>query len=303
MVDEVDLPAAKAWIHQHVQPIGAIEMAHDRPWATVFRVPVADGVVWFKACAPVQAFEPRLTAGLFSRWPDRVADVIDHDEERAWLLLADAGESVGELGNPPEAWLAALPLYAELQRGEAAEASDHLAHGVPDLRMATLPARFEELLRRDLPLEEHERDRLRGFAARFEASCAELGACGVPETIQHDDLHLWNLFARGEGVRILDWGDSSIAHPFASLVITFAFLEEVNRLPPGDPWFDRLRDAYLEPWGAGLLDVFALAMRVGTFAHAIAHLRQRDFLPVWALADFDTAFTKRLRRAVALTVE
>src|SRR5437660_7138514 len=41
--------------------MGPIETAHDRPWATVLRVPVADGVVWFKACAPVQAFEPRLT--------------------------------------------------------------------------------------------------------------------------------------------------------------------------------------------------------------------------------------------------
>lgn len=94
-----------------------IETAHERPWATVLRVPLAGGVAWFKVCAPVQAFEPRLSAELFSGWPDRVAHVLGHDEERAWLLLADAGTPIGTFGNPPEAWFAALPQYAELQRG------------------------------------------------------------------------------------------------------------------------------------------------------------------------------------------
>jgi hypothetical protein len=31
------------------------------------RVPLVGSVAWFKACAPVQAFEPRLTAELFAR--------------------------------------------------------------------------------------------------------------------------------------------------------------------------------------------------------------------------------------------
>src|SRR3954470_8972303 len=118
-----DHAAAEDWIRAPVEPVGAIEKAHERPWATVLRVPIGEGVAWFKACAPVQAFEPRLTAELSSRWPDRVAEVLGHNEERGWLLLADAGTSIGEFGNPPEAWLAVLPRYAELQRGEAVYAN------------------------------------------------------------------------------------------------------------------------------------------------------------------------------------
>jgi len=72
----------------------------ERQWATVLRVPLADGVAWFKACAPVQAFEPRLTAELHGRWSDRVADVLAFDADRGWLLLADAGTPLQELGNP-----------------------------------------------------------------------------------------------------------------------------------------------------------------------------------------------------------
>jgi hypothetical protein len=75
-----------------------------------------------------------------------------------------AGTPIGVFGNPPEAWLVALPLYAQLQSGEAAHRHDHLAHGVPDLRVATLPARYEDLLLHDLPLERDEIRRVRDFA-------------------------------------------------------------------------------------------------------------------------------------------
>lgn len=299
----MDRAAAEDWIRAHVEPVGTIETAHERSWATVLRVPLTDGVAWFKACAPVQAFEPRLTACLFARWPDRVAEVLGHDEERAWLLLADAGTPISVVGNPPGAWRVALPLYAELQRGEAAHTHEHLKHHVPDLRVATLPARYDDLLQRDLPLAGDEIVRLRRFAARFAELCGELAANDVPETVQHDDLHMANVYAQGERLRLLDWGDASISHPFASLVVTFRFLEETNHLPPTDPWFARLRDAYLEPWGRGLADTFALAIRVGTFAHTFAHARQWDALPDEARPEFDKTFPIVLRRAVAQTLE
>jgi aminoglycoside phosphotransferase (APT) family kinase protein len=178
---------------------------------------------------------------------------------------------------------------------------DHLAHGVPDLRVTTLPARYDDLLRRELPLEREEIDRLRAFAPRFAELCDELVAHDVPETVQHDDLHMANVYADGARLRVLDWGDSSISHPFASLVVTFRFLEEVTKLSPEDPWFARLRDAYLEPWGRGLDGVFALAMRVGALAHAIAWLRQRDHLSAKKRAEFDRWFPIVLRRAIAQT--
>jgi hypothetical protein len=301
-VTVVDPLAVEEWVRGHVEPVGALQTVHEQPWATVLRVPLAGGVAWFKACAPVQAFEPRLTAELSARWPDRIPSVLGYDEERAWLLLADAGKPVGDLGNPPEVWLSALPRYAELQHGEAAHAREHLAHGVPDLRVTTLPGRYEELVQLDLPLERDELRRLRGFGPRFTELCQELAADGVPATIQHDDLHHANLYLGGGRLRVLDWGDASISHPFASLVVPFRFLEERTGLTPGDPWSARLRDAYLEPWGRDLGDACALAVRVGTFARAIAYIRQRAALGPEERLVFDTDFATVLRRALAQTL-
>jgi hypothetical protein len=275
--------------------------AHVRPWSTVLRVPLLDRQLWFKACGPAQAFEPRLTAALFARWPDRTPELLAHDDARGWMLLADAGTPIRAVGNPPEVWLQALPRYAELQRGEAPHAADHLAHGVPDLRIATWPARFVDLMEGDLPLQDRQVRLLRQFAPRFSELCAELAADGrVPQTVQHDDLHMANVYQTADQrLRLLDWGDASISHPFASLVVTFRFLEEVNHLASDDRWFPRLRDAYLEPWGSGFSRTFRVALRAGAFAHAFACLRQRKLLPPEARRAFDTDFRVVLGRALA----
>jgi aminoglycoside phosphotransferase (APT) family kinase protein len=116
---------------------------------------------------------------------------------------------------------------------------------------------------------------------RTNGSTCELAAHGVPETVQHDDLHTANVDAKGGRLRLLDWGDASVSHPFASLLVTFRFLEERNRLPPDDPWFTRL----------------------GIFAHAFARSRQRDYLPRAAPPRFDQEFRVILLRALARTVE
>jgi hypothetical protein len=300
----VDRAAAEDWIRQHVEPVGELELAYEQPWATVLRVPTAAGDAWLKACGPVQRFEPRLTASLFERWPDRVVGVLAHDVDRAWLLLEDGGTPVAPLGHAPELWQTVLPLYAELQRGEVAHAGEHLVAGVPDLMTETLPDRYERMLERDdIPLEPHEIALLQRFAPRFAELCAELGSHSVPDTVQHDDLHQANVWANGDRLLVLDWGDACISHPFASLFVPFCFLDDENQLPPRDPWYERLRDAYLEPWGggpgSGLVETFDLAIRVGTIAHAFAWFRQFDALPDEAKPEFMRWFPHLLRLAVA----
>jgi hypothetical protein len=199
-----DRGTAERWISAYVQPRDPIEIVHERPWSTVLRVPLIGGAAWFKACSPVQAFEPRLSAELFARWPDRVSEVLAYDDRRAWLLLGDAGMPIGAHGNPPEAWLEVLPAYAELQGGEAAHAKDHIAHDVPSLPASRLPDRYAGLLEREMPLEPDELARLADFLPRYEQLCVELAAGGLPPTVQHDDLHMGHVYELNERLRLLD---------------------------------------------------------------------------------------------------
>ena len=278
---------ALEWAREQVTPTGAPETVSDDPWATVWRLPVADGVVYVKECHGRWHFEGALTAAVSARWPHVSVEVLAADPSRARLVLADAGAPLVDLGNPPELWCEVLPRYAELQRGETAHAHEHLDAGVLDLRTAGLPAGYEWLLSLRLPIVADDHARLTAFAPELTRLCAELATSGTHETVQHDDLHHRNVFRGPHGLRVLDWGDTSIAHPFFSAVVTFRFLEEHNGFAPGDPWFERVRDAYLEPWGRDRVEEFELAQRVGIFAHAIAWAHCRAGLTAAQQDDFD----------------
>jgi hypothetical protein len=212
--------------------------------------------------------------------------------------MADAGEPLRVLGNPPERWEALLPAYAELQIGETAHAREHLATGTPDLRLERLPTLYDDLVRAELPLDPSEHAELERFADRFGESCRELQTAGIGPSVQHDDLHMNNVYVKGHATRVLDWGDASIGHPFFSLFEVFRSLSDANRLSSSDPRFARLRDAYLEPWGADRRPVFDVAHVVGGLVHAIAWLHQRRGLPARERPAFDERFSVVLRMAI-----
>jgi hypothetical protein len=126
----------------------------------------------------------------------------------------------------------------------------------------------------------------------------ELDGVGIGSTTQHDDLHMNNVYVKDRVLRVLDWGEASISHPFFSLLETFRFLAELNLLPSDDAWFATLRDAYLEPWGSDRRATFELAIRVGGRAHTIAWLHERDALPPADRPGFDGGFAHILRLAL-----
>jgi hypothetical protein len=218
-----------------------LELISDEPWSTVWRTP--DGL-WRKQCKGPWRFEAPLTVALASRRPDLVAELVDHGDD--WLLIRDAGTQIAE---DDPLWPEVMRLYAELQQEEAAHVGEHVAAGVPDLRLARLPGRYAQLL------EEVDDERLRRFEPRFAELCAELAARGVPETIQHDDLHQFNVYVRDGRPRILDWGDASVGHPYFSLVATLRHVEDRG-----------ITRAFLDAWG-GDEETLALALRVGRIAH------------------------------------
>lgn len=191
---------------------GAIEVPHERPWATAMRIPTARGVVWFKASRPPWDHEAGVLQVLAPLAAGLLPEVIAASDE-GWLLLADAGDRVRE---HPVEWSRIAGPYAELQRASAPHVDALLAAGAFDNRPSAVVAQAEGLLE-VLPAE-----LARGLEARLPRVAElmdRLAASPLGVTVDHGDLHDGNVFTRGERVTIIDWGDSAVAHPFFTLSV------------------------------------------------------------------------------------
>jgi hypothetical protein len=278
----------QSWLAANgVEPTGPIATIHERPWSTVLRVPTADGDLFLKQEQPVQAYEVALTVALAERWPDRVPEVVAADLERAWLLLRDGGARVADSG-AFDAFARALALYGELQVGEIAHADELLSLGLRDLSLRVVVDAYEPFWERDHGLEPDEVARLAALAPKYRERCAELAGLGLPLSIQHDDLHEWNVYVRNGRVAIYDWGDSSVAFPLWSWLKPWWSLED--REPA--------RAAYLAAWQSyaseqQLRRALDLVPPTGLFPYCMQIRRQYDFTQ--AHSDYGTYLPQRLR--------
>ncbi len=314
------LDAASTWILAQLDALGTpasgpIEQPHVRSWSTVLRVPTADGAVYFKATAPVLIHEPAVTVALAGWRPDLMPRVLATDPAQGWMLLADAGSTlrsqmtgVADLHH----WYTLLPQYSELQIEMIPHAAELLALGALDRRLAGLPAQIEALLEdadmlcigKPDGLTPEQLQRLHNLMPRYAELCAELAAFDLPETLHHEDFHDANIFASDGRYVFFDWGESGVAHPFFSMLVTLRGIAYRLDLADDAPELDRLRDAYLEPWTAyaphdELVRACRLATRVAMPARALtwhrvlcvlnadARREDADAVPGWLMEFLD----------------
>ena len=276
--DPAWLAEAHAWIHSHVDVTGEIEQPHVRSWSTVLRVPTADGDVWFKANMDALKHEAALVEVLARERPDAVPPLVAAEVERGWMLMTDAGVRLRELIAEERSlarYLDALKLYAGVQIDLAPFADELVALGVPDLRLAVLPAKFEALLDGLAGRLGEDEERLRAKLTWVAEASEELAAFGVPETIQHDDFHDGQIFVRDGRYLLMDWGDACVSHPFFSLSVTLEGViawgvDDVEDSEDIGPY----RDAYLGAFAAygtpaELERATSLALRLGWVCRSI----------------------------------
>lgn len=247
-----------------------------RPWSVLIRM-TADGApdTWFKANPPASAFEAGLTEAL-ARWaPGQVPAPLAVDADRGWSLLPDGGTLFRDAHLTAEAgeraWAEALYQYGTMQRALCSRTAELARLGVPDARLAVLPALFDRLVRDNPVLDPDTRTALHRLRPRVEEWCDELAAIGIPDTLDHADLHDGQLFAPAPGrFTFFDWGDAAVSHPFCSLLVPLRRAGEQY----GTHVLPRLRDAYLDAWsgtgapGTDLRHGASLAWRLGAIGRA-----------------------------------
>lgn len=284
------LRQVQAWVAEAltatgIARAGALEEVRARPWSIVLRTRTEHGFVYFKAAAPGGRHEAALLATLARRWADRVPTPLACDVRRGWMLLPDLGPTLREAldgADGLETWQRLLPRYAEIQIASADETSRWLELGVPDRRLDVLPGLLAELLADDASLcvgregglDAGERASLDALLPEFSECCSELGCMPNATTLDHGDLHDGNVLVGGGSYRLFDWGDSSVTHPFVSLLVTCNTQIDDLASDDGRRRTARLRDAYLEPWtehtpGPALRELFAHALWVAHVSRAL----------------------------------
>jgi len=285
---------ASTWIHdelerQDIYVNGPIDQPYEGLSSTVLRVPSTAGDIYFKACGPGFTHEPALTDSLWRWRPDCMPPVLAVDIQRGWMLTPDLGTSLRSINQPTRVlqhWRRVLPLYAEVQIEFADRINEILELGGLDRRLAKLPDQYEQLLTdtdalrlghpEGLSIEEYQG--LRQFAPEFRAMCEKLARYCIPETLNHEDFHDANIFLRNSHYTFADWGESGVAHPFFTLLVTSRVIAWRLKLTEDAPELVELRDIYLEPWTRyesreNLIAAFKLAYRVGMVCRAMTWQR------------------------------
>ena len=135
--------------------------------------------------------------------------------------------------------------------------------------------------------------RLEAVLPTLKRALAQLAAGPVPETLVHGDLHPWNVMVTTNELRIFDWSDACVSHPFFDLP---TYVERANERDQA-----ALVEAYLEAWAdlapmTELRELAGLAHPVSLVHHCISYLRILDaFEPDdrWWFADEPRRFEPR----------
>jgi Phosphotransferase enzyme family len=290
---------ARAWVAAQLAPRGSRitgewKQPHVRVWSSTIRFETTEGRVWFKVNGNGTAYEAALIALLGELRPGLAPEVLAHDDVRAWSLTRDGGPVLRSITEPDALWgywERLLPRYAEAQLALAEHRLRLLTTGIPDRGPAQLPVEYRRLLdelvarpTEDGGLTREEASALEGLLPVYDDWCAELAASPMLDSLQHDDLHSNNVCWPGEpgdlsSVRIIDWGDASVGHPFGTMLATLnsiafhAGVRDDRRMD--DPRLLRILDASLEPFAglggrAQLLRWVALARSTGCVTRALS---------------------------------
>ena len=217
-----------------------------RVWSisAVLEVPTSDGILWFKACCDHFRAEAAILHRLSDRLPDLVPIVVAADDAEGWLLMEPLA---GASDRAPGAPAALAPVWAAAQLASLAWLDELRAAGCPDRGLGPTLAAWRGVLAHDPEmslLTDDERAAVLGSADEVEAGVREFWSTGLPDTLAHGDLHLGNVAYDGQTLRVFDWTDACISHPF----LDGSHLAYFVASDDADADAEQLLGRFAEPW-------------------------------------------------------
>lgn len=211
-----------------LQRISPIELSNASIRSIHARVQTDAGQLFFKALAPGQIFEARLTAASAGLAPEQFVMPLAIDPANGWMLISDYGATLASLPNTPELWARALGSLGRSQIDLMPYEETLFDTGLQIMAPEWIPEEFNNALMlhaslpSDHPLGIPAGDADHAYSAfvDIERACQKLSDGPVPLTLEHGSFDLTRAFIPTEETahsRLLNLGSSHWSHPFASL--------------------------------------------------------------------------------------
>lgn len=229
---------AEEWVDRVLAGSGRSRTAPLEPvkmWSisAVARVTTDAGHLWLKAPSEHFRAEARVHPAVARLFPDLVPMLVAADEARGWLLMEPmAGADDDDRADG--AGLVVAQRWADAQIEAVAHVDDLVAGGCARRGVEETLNGFRRVLASSSELAlltDDELAAVRACADDVESLVRVLWEAGIPDTLCHGDLHLGNVAWDGRSLRIYDWTDGCVSHPFLDAV----HLARFSSSRPGDP--------------------------------------------------------------------
>jgi hypothetical protein len=260
--DKPSLSYATGWARGRLDTLGihslsAATIFRERPWSTVLRIETSAGILFLKVPVPGLAKDAAVIELLATISPGLVPEVLAKDEETGCFLMRDAGEPLHDfLQQQINAAKVAevLRSYAEMQIAASGRLQELFELGLPDWRLDRFPEVYAEFLSSGIlqeaeGVDDEELFRFKSLSSAIAGICSELLSLTIPSSIEHADFHDKNIMISDAGaVRIIDFGDAVVTHPFFSAA-NFLYKMQRNHASKVSPEIMALlEESYLSPW-------------------------------------------------------
>ncbi len=193
----------RSWMHSSVDIHG--EARQIRAWnlSSIWKLPTADGAVWFKGVPPFMTHEAAVLQ-LVEGHP--VPRVIAAEGHRQLLQEMEGHDGYRADGAQQHAMIEAL---IRLQQDTMGRVNEFLAAGVPDFRSAAIVKRLADFVHCVAPGDAS----LAGLVAELPERLARVDSLGPSPALVHGDAHPGNCRIGTNPPVWFDWGDSFIGSP------------------------------------------------------------------------------------------
>jgi hypothetical protein len=246
------------WIKEVLQDEGltladGLQELKKTDFSLVLLVPTNAASLYFKGTRSSTHHEAATSLYFHQAYPGKSTGVVSIEETEGWLLMNELGGVPIRQLKDKRMWQEAINEYANLQVSEVVNIERLRKLNIPNRTLFTLREDINNHLEGmcDTGLSPEEKEAVMKLQPELLKMCDELEELLPVHTIDHGDLHSANIHYDDGKIMFLDWGDSSLTHPFFS---TRVFWNSLFELVDNDPeWLamiDEFRHCYLQPWTA-----------------------------------------------------